>query len=307
MNTSEYNSNSLTPESTLLYFLRKLFETAAEYAVYIPEVGDVIILSKGQLVSIVERNCADSMIKTLPQLAERNVFKPINYDEIDSPERVTALYVRNTGSFTDSLETSLNPDQPLYPEWWNAPVPFAMSSRGTLRLNDMAIKMFGSGPEQLNANELPEKDEFMVRLENNDEAILIAFKKLSPGIFTIEDCTNNLTDVDDITWWAAVGLTWIKEIENQGGKWQRLDAPPEGKKTFRACEWQGQIQGYINLEMPPRKKNVTKKKEVKQVEQKLEPETKIEPERKSDDVIGHIGPQAMALLAAGQTRDDILL
>ena len=307
MNTSEYNSNSLTPESTLLYFLRKLFETAAEYAVYIPEVGDVIILSKGQLVSIVERNCADSMIKTLPQLAERNVFKPINYDEIDSPERVTALYVRNTGSFTDSLETSLNPDQPLYPEWWNAPVPFAMSSRGTLRLNDMAIRMFGSGPEQLNANELPEKDEFMVRLENNDEAILIAFKKLSPGIFTIEDCTNNLTDVDDITWWAAVGLTWIKEIENQGGKWQRLDAPPEGKKTFRACEWHGEIQGYITIEMPSRKKPVTKKKEVKQVEQKLEPDTKIEPERKSDDVIGHIGPQAMALLAAGQTRDEIIL
>ena len=307
MNTSEYNSNSLTPESTLLYFLRKLFETAAEYAVYIPEAGDVIILSKGQLVSMVERNCAESMIKTLPQLAERNVFKPIKYEEIESPERITALYVRNTGSFTNSLETALNPDTPLYPEWWNAPIPFAMSSRGVLRLNDMAVKMFGSGLEQLNANELPERDEFIVRLENNDEAKLIAFKKLTSGIFTIDDCTNDLTDAEDITWWAAVGQTWVKEIENQGGKWQRLDSPPEGKKTFRACEWQGEIQGYINIEMPPRKKIVTKKKEVEKIEQKSEPEIKTETETKKDDVIGHIGPQAMALLAAGQTRDEFLL
>ena len=297
---------SLTPESTLLYFLRTLFETDCEYAVYIPEAGDVIILSKGQLVSMVERNCADSMIKTLPQLSERNIFRPINPEEIEYPNEIRALYVRNTGSFVNNLETALYPDEIHFPEWWNAPVPFAMCSRGILKLNETAVKMFGTGLEKLNANELPERDEFIVKVDGVNEARLMAFKKLRSGIFTIDDCTDDLNDAQDMTWWAAVGRTWVKEIETQGGKWQRLETPPEGKKTFRACEWQGEIQGYLNIEMPKRKKTQTPKP-AKIETQNFEPEQEIktEPEIK-EDIVGSIGPQAMALLAAGQTREENL-
>ena len=106
MNTPE-NFPSLTPESTLLVFLRTLFSSAAEYAVYIPSVGEVIVLNKGQLVFLVERGCADAMIKTLPQLAERGIIQPINPESIEYPQDLRALYVSNTGSFTGSLETAL--------------------------------------------------------------------------------------------------------------------------------------------------------------------------------------------------------
>ena len=301
---------SLTPESSLLFFLRTLFETASEYAVYIPEAGDVIILSKGQLVSMVERNCADSMIKTLPQLAERNVFKPISPEEIEYPGETRALYVRNTGSFVSNLETALYPDEIQFPEWWNAPVPFALCSRGVLKLNETSIKMFGTGLEKLNGNELPDRDEFIVRVEGVEEARFMAFKKLRPGIFSIDDCTDDLNDAQDITWWAAVGQAWVKEIESMGGKWQRLEDPPEGKKTFRACEWNGQLQGYLNIEMPPRKKSIQKKKaepeKISEPQKEISKEEEEIIERKSDDIVGSIGPQAMALLAAGQTREENL-
>ena len=314
-----YDLSSLTPESTLEFFLRTVYETALEYAVYIPEVGDAIIMSKGQLISIVGRNCADSMIKRLPQIIERNIFKPLDPNEIDYPEEIDALYVKNTGAFINTLELALYPDEPQYPEWWNAPVPFAMSSRGILKLNETAIKMFGTGLEQLNAQELPERDEFIVKLEGLNGTRFIAFRKLKPGIFTIDDYTEDLTDAQDITWWAAVGRTWIKEIEARGGTWQRLDTPPEGKKTFRACEWNGQLQGYINVELPTKKKPASKKTEPvrisppenipepvmpEPVQEIIQPEPQIQI---TDDVIDRIGPQAMALLAAGQTRDNDFL
>ena len=301
MNRSEYNLTLLTPESTLLFFLRTLFGSVAEYAVYIPDSGDVIALMKEQLVSLVERGCADSMVKTLPQLVSRNIVRPLDLDEIDYPDEINALYVTLTGSFISTLEAALYPDEPVYPEWWEAPVPFAISSRGILRLNDTAKNSFGSELERLNAYELPDKDEFIITLDSENGTRFIAFRKLKAGIYSIDDCTEDLNDAQDITWWAAVGQAWTKEIEAQGGKWQRLDNPPEGKsKTFRACEWQGELQGYLNIQMPPRKKAAATKSAPAK---KIEPE-KISTPRKSDDVITNIGPQAMALLAAGQSREE---
>lgn len=298
--------NNLTPESTLIYLLRILFSSAVDYAVYIPDSGDVIILTKGQLVFLVERGCADAMIKTLPQLVKRNIVTPLNPEEIEYPQEVRAIYVETAGTFINTLEAALSPDEPQYPEWWNAPVPFAISSRGVLRLNETARKMFGQGLEKLNAQELPERDEFIVRLEGTNGARFIAFRKLRPGIFTIDDCTDDLNDAQDITWWAAVGQAWVREIEAQGGKWQRLDEPPEGKtKGFRACEWNGELQGYLDVEMPTRKKTPEKKKveapepqnNNTEIQEPIQPEPM--PELIQDDVIDRIGPQAMGLLAAG--------
>ena len=307
--SSEDNAlKSLAPESTLLYFLRALFACAAEYAVYIPDSGGVIALTKGQLVFLVERGCADSMIKTLPQLSARNIIRPINLDEIEYPSDARALYVETTGAFVATLETALNPDEPQYPKWWDAPVPFAITSRGVLRLNETALKLFGAGLEKMNVSDLPERDEFIVRLEGLNGARFIAFRKLKPGIFTVDDCTDDLTDAQDITWWAAVGQTWVKEIEAQGGTWQRLSSPPEGRtKGFRACEWQGQIQGYLDIHMPKRKKSPTPPKTQEISQEPPQNEEPIQPEpltaMRHDDVITDIGPQAMALLAAGQARE----
>ena len=300
----------LSPESTLIFFLRTLFSSDADYAVYIPDAGDVIILNTGQLSLLVERGCADAMIKSLPQLVSRNIVKPIKPETIEYPQELRALYVTNTGAFTGTLETALYPDEPQLPEWWNAPVPFAISSRGVLRLNDTALNMFGAGLEQTNAYDLPDRDEFIVRLDGLNGTRFIAFRKLRPGIFTVDDCTEDLTDAQDITWWAAVGQTWVKEIEAQGGKWQRLNEPPEGTKSFRACEWQGQLQGYLSIEMPGRKKKAPPKKQPEPEETPPPPEEQAKPEEidtpalgSADDVIGSIGPQAMALLASGQTRE----
>ena len=304
MNDSDYSLSSLTPESTLLFFLRTLFGAAAEYAVYMPDSGDIIVLTKGQLVSLVERGCGDAMIKTLPQLSARKIIRPVEVSAIDYNDQTRALYVETAGAFIGTLRTAVYPDEPQFPSWWDAPVPFAITSRGVLRLNNTAVKMFGSGLEKMNVSELPERDEFIVRLEALNGARFMAFRKLKPGIFTIDDCTDDLNDAQDITWWAAVGQAWVKEIEAKGGKWQRLSSVPEGrKKGYRACEWQGELQGYLAIKMPARKKNVQQvPKEPPKIQETNKPEASVI--RKPDNVISNIGPQAMALLAAGQSRED---
>ena len=151
-----------------------------------------------------------------------------------------------------------------------------------------------------------------MRLEGTNGARFIAFRKLKPGIYTIDDCTEDLTDAQDITWWAAVGQTWMREVEARGGKWQRLSSIPGGKRRVRACEWNGQIQGYLDIQLPQRKKPAQNlpEQETESKPENSQPlnEQPIQPEplsmRQPDDVIGTIGPQAMALLAAGQSREN---
>ena len=266
-----------------------------EYCVYVPDNGSPVILSKGQLVSLVERGCADSLIKTLPEIISRNIIVPTDIEEFETPEDVQALFIETGGAFVAKLSRALNPDEPQFPEWWEAPVAFAMSARGKLILNPEAIKLFGSGPEKLNANELPDRNEFIVRIETPGQSRFLSFKKLQDGIFSLDDCTDDLLEAQDITWWAAAGQAWIKKLESEGRKWQRLNSIPDDvqdEKNYYACEWQGQFRGYIyiddssDMDLTPAKTNKKRKR------------------RKRKKNINNIGPQAMGLLTAGQERDD---
>ena len=310
MKPYKYNLSSLSREATLIFLLRTLYEVVMDFAVYIPDEGAPIVLSKGQLVSLVERGCADTLIKSLPEIIARNIITPTDPYEFDEPGDINALFIDITGASISTLERALNPDEPQFPEWWDAPVPFAMNARGMLKLNPTALKMFGSSPERLNAKQLPDRDEFIVRVDGVTQSRFITFTRLQPAIYSIEDCTDDLLEAQDITWWAAVGQAWVREIENQGGKWQRLNTPPGDNKNYIACDWQGQRQGFLKVDVPS-KDNL---QEIQADEnnnidsQKIDTAaTKIEPQNdngldipQKDNVISDIGPQAMALLAAGQ-------
>ena len=317
MKPAKNNLSSLSRDSTLVFLLRALYEVMTEYAVYIPDEGEPVVLSKGQLISLVERGCADTLIKSLPEIVARNIIKPTDPEEFDTPEDINALFIDVSGATTSSLERALNPDEPQFPEWWNAPVPFAMNARGMLRLNPMALKMFGNAPERLNAKQLPDREEFIVRVDGATQTRFITFKRLQPAIYSIEDCTEDLIEAQDITWWAAVGQAWVREIEAQGGKWQRLNTPPKNSKNYVQCDWQGESQGFLQVEAPSNS-DIQNDTDYNEIENNFDYDNEIEnknankelgknfdtsnPKNDPDDVIGNIGPQAMALLAAGQTH-----
>ena len=270
-----------------------------------PNSGDSIIFSRQHLVFLVERGEADAPVKDMPALAREGLFRPLAGENLDG--NVDVLVVAGRGTRVLPLEKALNPGTAELPEWWEAPIPFAMSTRAGMKLNTAAIQTFGSGLKRLKVSELPDKDEFIVQLEGGTKPVFLAFRRLEPGIFVLDDCTGDLVEAQDISWWAAVGRTWVSEIEAGGGTWRRTDSP-SGSRSW-PCEWEGRFLGYLCVDgipaasepdpKEPRKKAAKPKKRAVR-----RPSASKSPASKEDEVLKAIGPQTMALLAAGQTRDD---
>ena len=304
-NNAEYLKN-LSGDSTIIYFLRVLYGLMVDYGVYLPSENYAtfpVIISKSQLAFLIERGFADSLVKTLPELAARKMVQTLSIEDFESPEDVRTLFIESTGTFLTSMARALDPDEPQIPEWWDAPVPFAICSRGVLRLNPTAIQKFGQGLERLNAKNLPSKrDEFIVRVDGRERSRLFAFKKLRPSIYSLEDCTEDLTEAQDITWWASVGKACAHEIENRGGKWKRSKTQPEilpgnSNRKVLACEWNGQSQGYLVID------DIIAENPKPNPEIIANPVNNNNSDSAEEHVINNIGPQAMALLAAGQTQN----
>ena len=127
----------------------------------------------------------------------------------------------------------------------------------------------------MNAAALPEKDEFIVELEGKDRPMFLSFRRLAAGIFTIEDCTGDLVEAQDISWWAGLGRLWMNLIEAGGHKWRRLEDASDLKNLdlnldldnidlnnaddleriealsgaqILPCEWQDRFMGYLCIE-----------------------------------------------------------
>ena len=71
-------------------------------------------------------------------------------------------------------------------------------------------------------------------------------------IFILEDCTGDLMEAQDISWWAGLGRAWVASIEKEGRTWRREeDALPEGfAGQAWPCEWEGRFLGWLCVEKP---------------------------------------------------------
>ena len=294
---------SLSRDSSLLMCLRALYSLMLDYGVYLPDGEEPLVFSKQQMVFLVERGESDSPVKNMTALAGKGQFRPLVAEDLD--EDVDVLVVGRRGTRVLPLFKALNPVEAESPTWWDAPIPFAMSTRTGMKLNAAAIRTFGSGLERLKVSELPDKDEFIVQLEGGTKPVFLAFRRLEPNIFVLDDCTGDLVEAQDISWWAAVGRTWVSEIEASGQTWRRTDSP-SGSRSW-PCEWEGRFLGYFCVEgpgTPAAELKEPKKKAAKPKKRVTRRAVSKSSSGKEDEVLKAIGPQTMALLAAGQTRDD---
>lgn len=297
---------SLSRDSSLLVCLRAFYSLMLDYGVYLPDDGDPFVFSRQQLVFLVERGEADVPVKDMPSLAGKGWFRPIVGENLD--EELDALVVGRRGTRVLPIVKALTPGEAEIPEWWEAPIPFAMSTRAGMKLNTAAIRTFGPGLKRLKVSELPDKEEFIVQLEGGTKPVFLAFRRLEPNIFILDDCTGDLVEAQDISWWAAVGRTWVSEIEAGGHTWRRTDSP-SGSHSW-PCEWEGRFLGYLcvdgadapGTELKEPKKKVAKPK--KRATRRTSAAGKAT-SAKEDEVLKAIGPQTMALLAAGQNREDV--
>ena len=305
----EERLRSLSRSSPLLVFLRAMYGLMLDYGVYLPDGSDPIVLSKEQLVVLVERGRAEAPVRDLPALARDGLFRPLAPEGLPNPDATQALVLERRGARTATISEAVSRTEPEYPEWWEAPVPFALCARTGVKLNRAAAAAFGSDLERLSVVDLPEKDEFIVELEGRERPCYLTFRRVDRDVFIIDDCTGDLAEAQDISWWAAVGRRWATVLESGGASWRRADSLPEDfKGQSWPCEWQGRFLGYLCVEgLPP----AAEPKRRRRTKDDGEPEgprrrgrRKADAPKKEDEVLKAIGPQTMALLTPGQVRPD---
>ena len=261
---------SLSPGSTLLVLLRTLYRLLLDYGALWPDGSEqAFVFHKDQLVALIERGQSEALVRDLPRLADEGLIRPVGPGE--EGEGAQALLVERRGARVLPLAEAVAPWEPKFPEWWEAPLPFALCARGRMRINRTAALMFGTDLERLSVADLPEKDEFIVDLEGRDPPCFLAFRRLEPDIFILEDCTGDLMEAQDISWWA-----W-------------------------PCDWEGRFLGWLCVEGPaasdggePDAPPIPRKK----------PRARRSPPKREDEVLKAIGPQTMGLLAPGRVLDE---
>ncbi|MCR4817409.1 MAG: hypothetical protein K5841_00450 [Fretibacterium sp.] len=296
---------SLSRDSSLLVCLRAFYSLMLDYGVCLTDDEEPFVFSRQQLVILVEGGEADAPVRDMPSLAGKGRFRPIVGERLDG--EMDVLFMGRRGTRVMSLAKALAPDDAEIPEWWEAPIPFAMSTRAGMKLNAAAIRTFGPGLKRLKVSALPDKEEFIVQLEGREKPVFLAFRRLEPNIFILDDCTGDLVEAQDISWWAAVGRTWVSEIEAGGNTWRRADSP-SGSRSW-PCEWEGRFLGYLcvdGADTPGAKPKEPKKKAAKPKKRATRRTSTAgkATSAKEDEVLKAIGPQTMALLAAGQNRED---
>ena len=129
MNESHSHSlKSLTPASSLVVLLRALYRMVLDYGVLATfgDPRDCVVFTKDQLVSLIERSSTEILVEDIPKMAAQGFFKPIA-PESDFPEgeQLQVLLIEEDGASVSSIKDALMPKEPNYPEWWEAPLPFA--------------------------------------------------------------------------------------------------------------------------------------------------------------------------------------
>lgn len=298
---------SLSPSSTLLVLLRALYRLLLDYGALWPDGSEqAFVFHKDQLVVLIERGQSEALVRDLPHLADEGLIRPVGPGEED--EGAQALLVERRGARVLPLAEAAAPWEPKFPEWWEAPLPFALCARGRMRINRTAALMFGTDLERLSVADLPEKDEFIVDLEGREPPCFLAFRRLEPDIFILEDCTGDLMEAQDISWWAGLGRTWVASIEKEGRTWRREeDALPEDfAGQAWPCEWEGRFLGWLCVEEPtavPAASDGGEPDAPPPIPRK-KPRARRSPPKREDEVLKAIGPQTMGLLAPGRVLDE---
>ncbi|MDR2179163.1 MAG: hypothetical protein LBP21_02530 [Synergistaceae bacterium] len=262
---------ALTTRSSLTVLLRAFYRMGLDYCVLPPSdgFGDIIVFTKDQLVSLIERNSEASILDISRRVAQ-GLFKPVAIFKSDAsssdfvskggfadPEKLQVLVVDEEGASVSSLKEALIPRTPNFPEWWEAPIPFALFERGKTYINRTAMLMFGPDLKRIATDDLPDKNEFLVTLEGKGSPCTVTFRRLEGTIFMLDDCTSDAAAAADIAWWAAVGKAWSTELDAEKRVHRRCGK--EEAESLRAnhivltCEWEGELLGYFCVEKTARK------------------------------------------------------
>lgn len=298
---------ALTLRSSVLVLLRMLYQMVLDYCV-LRSSENMIVFTKDQLVSLIERSSPDLSVGDIPKLVTQGLFKPA---PVPGPENLQVLLVGDSGTEVSTLKEALAPREPNFPEWWEIPLPLALIAWNRLHFNRMALLMFGPDLKRIAVRDLnlPDRNEFLVELEGREPPCLFSFRRLEEDIFMLEDCTGDAAAAEEITWWAAVGKAWAEKLEREKRPFLRCEKPAPDEYETLPCEWEDRLLGYFCVGKPEqlpaskiKKKNIQEKRKNPKTQKRSAVPAKTITHRKNaaeDAALSVLGPQAMGLLAPG--------
>ncbi|GHV44451.1 hypothetical protein FACS1894204_01570 [Synergistales bacterium] len=333
---------SLTPRSSLTMLLRALYQAMTDYCVISPlddhNPESLIVFSKDQLVTLIERDSVDSLVSDIPRLIKEGIFRPgaLPKSDIEQDDLPVLLADEDGGVLTTLREARLL-CAPKFPAWWEAPIPFVFRKGGKLYSNGAAKALLGDDERRLSRSfPRDEKEEFLVELQNEKANRSFMFRRLEGEVFMMEEC--DADEANDIVWWAATGRAWIASLAEEGRVCRRFEKREietlsteelgalSSENFLFPCDWDGERLGYLCVEnkkphSPQKAQGAPVQKEAKKTKEAPKEKLSAAPsatlkrtasknkgaslkDSKENETLRILGPQAMGLLAPGQVSGD---
>ena len=247
--------DSLSFNSTLGEVIRILYSIALNYCILRSvDKEKVIMLSKDQLVALLERGYSENKVYDLFDLAENKAFKPLDSEElaVELAEENVLAVSEEYGKIMKFTEANEN-IEPEYPSWWEIPLPLVILLKGKIIINKTANNLsISKSLMHIKTSSLPLKQkEFFVTLKEKDnkKSHSVLFKQLGNRVYLIDDVTQDVETADDIVWWASVGKAFASKIESEGKIMIR-----DGEETDQfeleeeiSCVWDGRNIGKLRI------------------------------------------------------------
>ena len=237
----------LTLDSPLSSLLRNLYIHSLDHCAPLVR-GEAAIVTKDQLISILERGHGEKKVRDIPRLLSSSASLREMVQKNLLKDRTPVLTVDEEGFEilpAANLSLSTWPSREELPFWWNAPLPFVAVALGKIILNEKAQSLLGNMPLEKLLGNPPEDKEFV--LEPSSGTFL--FREVAPSIYLVEDVSSDVSSAREISWWAAVGKAFVEKLHTEDKTTERSDVfsalGPGTAEECLPCLWEGKILGYL--------------------------------------------------------------
>lgn len=237
----------LNLDSSLSTLLRNLYLHGVEHCAPVI-LGESSILTKDQVVSILERGHGEKKVRNIPDLLASSGALRENRGKNLFNDKTPVLTVNEEGfevlpAGNLTLPTCC-PSGGEVPSWWTVPLPLLSLASGKIALNEKARALLGDLPLDSFFDQRPKEREFLIEPPSGT----FLFREIAPLVYLAEDVSGDVTSAREISWWAAVGRAFVEKLAREGKRAVRSDwpsAPGDDGEECLPCLWEGKVLGYL--------------------------------------------------------------
>jgi hypothetical protein len=257
----DVKSDMLTASSTVQEILRALYFYGTDYIMSVMGRRERLV-HKEQLVAMLEQGKESSTLENIMSVV---LTEPMSAKtQIENVPQETALLVFRQDhsslpgtlsrmTFEEYRGQKIKESELAFPEWWEVPLPMLHILGDRVFLNDSAYDLV-SGDAQALADQIDRiKRDRIIALKGKKHERTFSLRQLTDEDFLMEDISGDFEMAEDLIWWASVGRTLFRRMEENGLILKRLtpleDSPKDSAEVI-SCSWEGELLGRLAIKLP---------------------------------------------------------